>query len=75
MKVNESGDLEESGVIVVLHCDCSVSRFGLPEKETKWLREVDIVINSASFTRFTMSLPKAVEAIVSDNKYKQFVYF
>jgi thioester reductase-like protein len=64
--VDENGDMGENGVAVVLPGDCSVPGFGLSEKESKWMREVDIVIHGASITRFTMSLPKAVKAIVSN---------
>jgi thioester reductase-like protein len=73
--VDENGDLGENGLVVVLPGDCSVPGFGLSEKETKWLREVDIVIHGAGIITFTMSLPKAVKAIVSDNSKLNSAFF
>ena len=66
--VHENGEMDENGLIVVLPGDCSIPGFGLSKRESEWLQEVDIVIHCASFTRFTMSLPRAVKAIVSDNE-------
>jgi len=63
-KVDSDGNLD-NGPIVVLGGDCSLPGFGLSDRENKWLEEVEIVIHTAGDTRFTMSLQKAIKAIVS----------
>jgi hypothetical protein len=62
--IDSDGKLTDAR-LVILAGDCALPGFGLSAEEHKWLEDVDIVINSAGSTMFTMPLPEAVRSIVS----------